>query len=42
MKVTGLNGREYNLELKKYIDNNRSKRSFYHVQARGLIKDIFK
>ena len=42
MKVTGLNGREYNLDLKKYIDNNRSKRSFYHVQARGLIKDIFK
>jgi hypothetical protein len=41
MKVVGLNGREYNLDLKKYIDNDRSKRSFYHLQARELIKDIF-
>ena len=41
MKVTGLNGREYNLDLKKYINNDRSKRSFYHVKARELIKDIF-
>ena len=42
MKVVGLNGREYNLDLKKYIDNDRSKRSFYHLKARELIKDIFR
>ena len=42
MKVTGLNGREYNLDLKKYIDNDRSKRSFFHIKARELIKEIFK
>ena len=41
MKVTGLNGREYNLDLKKYINNDRSKRSFYHLKAREIIKDIF-
>ena len=42
MKVIGLNGREYNLDLKKYIDIDRSKRSFYLVRAREIIKDIFK
>ena len=42
MKVTGLNGREYNLDLKRYIDNDRSKRSFFHIKARELIKEIFK
>ena len=41
MKVYGLNGREYNLDLKKYIRNDRSKRSFYHIRAREIIKDIF-
>ena len=41
MKVVGLNGREYNLDLKKYIKNERSKRSFYHLRAREIIKDIF-
>tara|TARA_R110002051_G_C8449045_1_gene456472 strand:+ start:38 stop:454 length:417 start_codon:yes stop_codon:yes gene_type:complete len=41
MKVVGLNGREYNLDLKKYIDNDRAKRSFYHLRARQIIKDIF-
>ena len=41
MKVVGLNGREYNLDLKKYIKNDRSKRSFYHLRAREMIKDIF-
>ena len=41
MKVTGLNGREYNLDLKKYKRNNRANASFYHVQARDIIHDIF-
>ena len=41
MKVVGLNGREYNLDLKKYIKNDRSKSSFYHLRARERIKDIF-
>tara|TARA_Y100001938_G_C7948190_1_gene357868 strand:- start:184 stop:603 length:420 start_codon:yes stop_codon:yes gene_type:complete len=41
MKVTGLNGREYNLDLKKYMKNDRSKQSFYHIQARDIIHDIF-
>lgn len=41
MKVTGLNGREYNLDLKKYMKNNRSRLSFYHIQAREIIQDIF-
>ena len=41
MKVTRLNGREYNLVLKKYMKNDRSKRSYYHLCAREIIKDIF-
>ena len=41
MKVYGLNGREYNLDLKKYIRNDRAKRSFYHLRAREIIKDVF-
>jgi hypothetical protein len=41
MKVFGFNGREYNLDLKKYIRNHRSKRSQYHVLARGVINEVF-
>jgi hypothetical protein len=41
MKVLGLNGREYNLDTKKYLTSNRSKRSFYHLQARELIIPLF-
>lgn len=41
MKVLGLNGREYNLNLKKYIRNRRSTSSFYHVIARELMGDVF-
>lgn len=41
MKVTGLNGREYNLDLKKYKRNHRANASFYHVQARDILHDIF-
>jgi hypothetical protein len=40
MKVVGLNGYEYNLNLKKYL-NRRSKCSNYHLLVRDLIKDIF-
>ena len=41
MKVKGLNGREYNLDTKKYLINHRSKCSFYHLQARALIVQLF-
>ncbi len=41
MKVVGFNGREYNLDLKKYIRNHRSKRSRYHVLAREIISEVF-
>ena len=40
MKVTGLNGREYILDLKKY-SKQRSKYSYYHKIARELLHDIF-
>lgn len=40
MKVTGLNGREYTLDLKKY-SKQRSKCSYYHKVARELLHDIF-
>jgi hypothetical protein len=41
MKVTGFNGSEYNLDLKKYIRNHRGKRSQYHILARGVISELF-
>ena len=41
MKVTGLNGREYNLDTKKYLISTRIRRSFYHLQARELIVELF-
>jgi len=41
MKVIGLNGLEYNLDLKKYIRNHRDKRSFYHIRARKIIAEVF-
>lgn len=40
MKVVGLNGREYNLDLKKY-SNPRSRCSMYHRIARDLLSEIF-
>ena len=42
MKVIGLNGREYNLDLKKYLRNDREKVSNNHAQARELIHDLFR
>ena len=43
MKVLGLNNREYNLDLKKYIvrANDTTKKSKYHLLARKLIKETF-
>ncbi len=40
MKVVGLNGREYNLDLKKY-SSPRSRCSMYHRIARNLLSEIF-
>ena len=40
MKVTGLNGKEYNLDLKKY-SKQRSRCSYYHRVARELLQEIF-
>ena len=44
MKVTGLNGREYNIDLKKYIIKNDDKtvKSKYHMAARKLLAEMFK
>lgn len=44
MKVVGLNNREYNLDLKKYIvlPSDTKKKSKYHLSARILLNDIFK
>ena len=43
MKVLGLNGREYNLDLKKYIIKNDDKtvKSKYHIAARELLHEMF-
>ena len=43
MKVLGLNNREYNLDLKKYIvrADDTTKKSKYHLLARKLIKEMF-
>ena len=43
MKVIGLNGREYNLNLQKYDvkANDKRKRSKHHVRARKLIKEVY-
>lgn len=42
MKCIGLNGSEYNLDLKKYLANERDKRSYYHILARQLAHEMFK
>jgi|TARA_Y100000401_G_scaffold102462_1_gene92797 hypothetical protein len=43
LKVVGLNGREYNLNLQKYDvkANDKRKRSKHHVRARKLIKEVY-
>lgn len=40
MKVVGLNGKEYNLDLKKY-STPRDKCSYAHKLARGLLQEMF-
>lgn len=44
MKVVGLNGRTYNLNLNDYIvaKNDERKRSMPHMQARELLQESFK
>jgi len=44
MKVVGLNGREYNINLKKYIvkKNDKTVKSKYHILARELLTDMFR
>jgi len=42
VRIVGLNGREYNLNLQKYHSNDRAKKSFYHIAAEGVIKDVFR
>ena len=44
MKVTGLNGREYNVNLKKYIvrKDDKTVKSKYHMAARELLAEMFK
>jgi len=41
MRVKGLNGREYNLNLQKYNSNDRVKKSFYHICASDIIREVF-
>tara|TARA_Y100001937_G_scaffold120782_1_gene178493 strand:+ start:1472 stop:1894 length:423 start_codon:yes stop_codon:yes gene_type:complete len=43
MKVVGLNGREYNINLKKYIvkHDDKTVKSKYHIAARNLLSDMF-
>lgn len=41
MKVTGLNSREYTLDLKRYT-KQRENCSFYHKIARVLLKEMFR
>ena len=43
MKVKGINGKEYVWNLTGYnvFDDDKRKRSKYHVRARNLLKEIF-
>ena len=43
MRVTGLNGRRYNLNLSKYgvYKNDSRKRSKHHIRARKLIAEVY-
>lgn len=44
MKVVGLNGKPYNLNLNDYLvaKNDERKRSIPHIRARELLQDSFK
>lgn len=43
MKVNGINGKEYTWNLTGYdvFNDDRRKRSKYHIRARDLLKEIF-
>ena len=43
MKIVGLNGREYNVRLDKYIvkADDTTKKSQYHLKARKLLHQMF-
>jgi len=43
MKVVGLNGREYNINLKKYLvkKSDKTVKSKYHIAARELLAEMF-
>ncbi len=43
MKVTGINGKEYVWNLTGYdvFNDDKRKRSKFHVRARGLLKELF-
>jgi very-short-patch-repair endonuclease len=43
LKATGFSGREYTWNLNKYdvYDNDKKKRSKYHLRARKLLKEIY-
>ena len=43
MKVQGLNGREYNLNLQRYkvYKNDTKKKSTYHIGARKILRELF-
>ena len=43
MKVYGLNGKEYNLNLKKYkvYRDDPKKKSKYHIRARKVLSELF-
>ena len=44
MKVTGLNGRDYNIDLKKYIvrKDDKTVKSKYHMAARELLSEMLR
>lgn len=43
MKVTGINGKEYTWNLTGYdvFNDDKRKRSKYHIRARNLLKEIY-
>ena len=41
MKVKGLDGKDYSLNLAKYVNNNRSNLSSFHVEVRALLKELY-
>jgi hypothetical protein len=44
MKIIGLNGKHYHIDLKKYLisQNDTKKRSTYHISVRNLLLETYK